>query len=69
MWYEESVNPGYDYNNAGFGHGTGHFTQVVWKETTEIGCGESGGWTCCRYLPAGNMSMPGWFEKNVLPME
>lgn len=28
----------YNYASPGFASGTGHFTQVVWKATTEIGC-------------------------------
>ena len=55
MWYNELTDPGYDYNNHGFGMGTGHFTQVVWKDCTHVGHGISGGWVCGRYSPAGNM--------------
>lgn len=28
----------YDYANPGFSASTGHFTQVVWKDTLKIGC-------------------------------
>ena len=66
MWYDESINPGYDYNNPGFSHGTGHFTQVVWKGSTVLGCGYYQGWVTCRYCnEAGNMM--GSFPENVSP--
>ena len=68
MWYGELYDPGYDFNSPGFGHGTGHFTQVVWKASTKLGCGYAGVFAVCRYSPAGNMSMPGYFEDNVLPL-
>eukprot|EP00208_Stichococcus_sp_RCC1054_P007253 CAMPEP_0206144092 /NCGR_PEP_ID=MMETSP1473-20131121/22946_1 /ASSEMBLY_ACC=CAM_ASM_001109 /TAXON_ID=1461547 /ORGANISM="Stichococcus sp, Strain RCC1054" /LENGTH=144 /DNA_ID=CAMNT_0053539787 /DNA_START=209 /DNA_END=640 /DNA_ORIENTATION=+ len=29
----------YDFDKPGFSSGTGHFTQVVWKSTWEVGCG------------------------------
>ena len=67
-WYtEEEVN--YDYT-TGRGNGggiTGHFTQVVWKDSVEIGCavnlncnnmfgGGQNSAVVCRYLPAGNFN-------------
>lgn len=70
MWYDEE--PDYDYNNPGFSSGIGHFTQVVWKGTTEIGCGFvtgcSGSWAnvwVCQYNPQGNVL--GQFAENVFP--
>jgi uncharacterized protein YkwD len=35
-WYEEVGQ--YDYQNPGFSLQTGHFTQVVWANTSELGC-------------------------------
>jgi hypothetical protein len=69
MWYNEVNDPGYPWDSPGFSGGTGHFTQVVWKETTHVGLGQAGCWISANYLPAGNMSMPGYFEKNVLPSD
>jgi len=67
MWYNELNDPGYDFANPGFSSGTGHFTQVVWKTTTKLGCGYTGGYVVCRYCEvAGNMMDA--FEQNVLPL-
>jgi len=70
-WYSEE--PEYDYSNPGFSSDTGHFTQVVWKGTTEIGCGFKSGCTTslganvwvCQYNPPGNHI--GYFAGNVFP--
>ena len=48
--------------------GTGHFTQVVWVNSTELGMGhatsQSGSvYTVARYSPAGNYR--GQFEQKV----
>ena len=36
-WYDEGKK--YDYNKPGFTSETGHFTAMVWKATTDLGCG------------------------------
>ena len=49
----------FNFNNPGWGYGTGHFTQVVWKESVELGIGKADRGRCTyvvgRYRPAGNM--------------
>ena len=69
-WYSEESN--YDYANPGWQPEAGHFTQMVWKGTTEIGCGmarcTSGKWPyvwVCQYNPPGNVI--GTFTENVFP--
>ncbi|KAI9244541.1 CAP domain-containing protein [Sporodiniella umbellata] len=73
-WYSEVTK--YNYNNPGFGMSTGHFTQLVWKATTEIGCGVTNCpnlgsgqqmYTCSYKVPGnmmGNNNM--YFRQNVL---
>uniref|UniRef100_A0A3B4F9C8 SCP domain-containing protein n=1 Tax=Pundamilia nyererei TaxID=303518 RepID=A0A3B4F9C8_9CICH len=49
----------------------GHFTQVVWKSSTELGVGiATDGNTVFvvgQYRPAGNITNAGYYQKNVLP--
>ncbi|KAK3702868.1 hypothetical protein QZH41_014141 [Actinostola sp. cb2023] len=68
MWYEEVDK--YRFNNPGFSTGTGHFTQVIWANTTEIGSGKATSSTgaqfvVVRYTPPGNVM--GQFPDNVKP--
>lgn len=67
MWYDESAL--YKFGRGGFSMQTGHFTQVVWRGTTQVGCGRS---QCkgldiwvCEYDPPGNWE--GQYRENVLP--
>lgn len=55
-----SEKQGYDYANNSCSGVCGHYTQIVWKSTREIGCGhavcasnKSQVWVC-RYAPPGN---------------
>jgi glioma pathogenesis-related protein 2 len=73
-WYSEIKD--YKYESPGFSSETGHFTQVVWKGSTKLGCGAAQGtatiqgtkynafYVVCQYAPAGNMQ--GQFPANVL---
>ena len=66
-WYNEIKD--YDFNKPGFSMQTGHFTQVIWKSTTQMGIGyaksESGNYYgVANYYPAGNFT--GEFKQNVL---
>ncbi|KAK8064248.1 hypothetical protein PG996_008900 [Apiospora saccharicola] len=59
----------YDFGKGDFGESTGHFTQLVWKDTTSVGCGarmcggdgdsqdgSARGWyLVCEYWPRGNV--------------
>ncbi|TFK65331.1 PR-1-like protein [Pluteus cervinus] len=71
-WVEEASK--YNYSSPGFSSDTGHFTQVVWKATTEIACASSNCpagsifkdksvFCICRYTPPGNVA--GQFGQNV----
>ncbi|KAI5814713.1 CAP domain-containing protein [Pyronema omphalodes] len=59
----------FNFQNGGFSKQTGHFTQVVWKGTTRVGCAEK---ACngfrmhvCQYYPPGNWQ--GQYRQNVFP--
>ena len=73
-WYSEIKD--YDYTKPVSSNATGHFTQVVWKGSTKVGCGAAPGpatidgtkydgfYVVCQYAPAGNVK--GQFADNVL---
>jgi pathogenesis-related protein 1 len=67
MWYDEIKQ--YSFKTGGFSMQTGHFTQVVWKATTQLGCAMT---SCrgmdiwvCEYDPPGNVQSE--YRQNVLP--
>ncbi|AGO10815.1 AaceriAFR700Wp [[Ashbya] aceris (nom. inval.)] len=84
-WYNEIED--YDYNNiTGIYHDgkqVGHFTQVVWAKSEEVGCAVvycsnkgKGIYVLCEYTPAGNTvdSTPGkdkyrLYKENVKPLK
>jgi uncharacterized protein YkwD len=67
MWYREVDK--YDFKRGRFGMDTGHFTQLVWRGTTKLGCGRApcNGWdiVVCNYDPPGNVETQ--FVDNVRP--
>ncbi|MEE6504712.1 hypothetical protein FKM82_005308 [Ascaphus truei] len=69
-WYNEIKD--YNFSKPGFSGTTGHFTQVVWKDSTQLGVGlatDGKGvfYVVGQYNPHGNITNAGYFEKNVLP--
>lgn len=73
MWSDEASK--YNYNNPVFTSDAGHFTQVVWKGTTKLGCavvdcadgtifkGFKSRYLVCEYTAPGNYA--GQFTQNV----
>lgn len=67
MWYSEVKD--YRFDKPGFQGNTGHFTQVVWKESNELGMGRAQTadgkltYVVARYNPAGNLL--NHFQENV----
>jgi pathogenesis-related protein 1 len=61
-WYDEKPNYTYSTNTCASGKVCGHYTQVVWKNSTKIGCAgvvcSNGGGIIygCNYDPPGNYS-------------
>ncbi|EGZ68335.1 PR-1-like protein [Neurospora tetrasperma FGSC 2509] len=53
MWGDERAK--YDFGSqAKFGEDTGHFTQLVWKDTTDVGC-------AARWCQGWNAGRGGWY--------
>ncbi|OMP88498.1 Protein PRY1 [Diplodia seriata] len=67
MWYDEISDYGSYWGKDDVPMSVMHFTQVVWKTTTKVGCGvaacSDGNLVTCRYQEAGNML--GTFATNV----
>ncbi|CAH1789611.1 unnamed protein product [Owenia fusiformis] len=84
-WYKEQDNYSYFTTKSKTSvDPIGHFTQVVWRDSREIGCGLSestdGTYVVCRYSPQGNFVLRNSYEgfdearrrvygANVLPLK
>ena len=73
LWYLENNNYDYATGEAKNNAVVGHFTQLVWKSSTKIGCAvaqgyfkgfDTGYYICCNYFPGGNIL--GQYINNVL---
>lgn len=70
LWYDEVSL--FDYANPQFSPKTGHFTQIIWQGSQELGCGTATScpgrmshiWVC-HYNPPGNVQ--GTFADNLRP--
>ena len=64
-WYEEIE--AHNYSAPEFSEQTGHFTQVIWRSSKQLGCAKAScqgnDFWVCRYSPPGNVS--GRFGRNV----
>jgi hypothetical protein len=60
----------YDYERSGFNNKTGHATQLVWKDTREVGVGvaqmDNGAFLyVAKFSPPGNVNDANAFRQNV----
>uniref|UniRef100_A0A1I7VUU0 SCP domain-containing protein n=1 Tax=Loa loa TaxID=7209 RepID=A0A1I7VUU0_LOALO len=80
QFYRKATNCGFTISRNAFKQGylplkveTQHFTQIVWKETSEMGIARQ--WntttncvaTVAMYRPSGNSNAPGEFQVNIPP--
>ena len=70
LWGRERKD--YNWDKPGFSGATGHFTALVWKATTSLGCGfkqcpGNGITVVCRFSPPGNIlgNNNQYFKDNV----
>lgn len=67
IWYSEISN--FDFVKPNWSSNSGHFSQMIWKSTKDIGIGlaSSNGrfYIVSQYSPPGNIL--GHFEENISP--
>ena len=69
-WYDEIAL--HNFDRPTYSPATGHFTQLVWKSTKNLGVGVAFSpngrevYVVTNYYPAGNIVNQGYFEANVL---
>ncbi|XP_018798318.1 PREDICTED: repressed by EFG1 protein 1-like [Bactrocera latifrons] len=67
MWYDEIAK--YDFAKSVFNPYTGHFTQLIWRDTKQVGVAYATSgekvWVVANYDPPGNVN--GFFKDNVPP--
>ncbi|MBB5020128.1 uncharacterized protein YkwD [Chitinivorax tropicus] len=60
LWADEKPDYSFVTRNCAPNKACGHYTQIIWKSTTTVGCGRAQCNTqeiwVCNYLPAGNVS-------------
>ncbi|XP_046845946.1 scoloptoxin SSD552-like [Xenia sp. Carnegie-2017] len=66
VWYKEISD--YDFSNPTYSKETGHFTQMIWRDSEKLGMGEEGQtgqnfYAVAEYDPPGNVD--GGYEDNV----
>jgi len=67
MWYREVDY--YNFRRGNFSPKTGHFTQMIWKDSRYVGCASAKSrrsgriYIACNYYPPGNVI--GRFKENV----
>jgi hypothetical protein len=56
-YYRRGPTP--DFSTTGNFEDVGHYTQIIWRQTTQFGCAIASNpredYLVCRYLPAGNV--------------
>jgi len=68
-WYREISQ--YNFNAPAYSNAVGHFTQLIWRNSKQLGCGMSVcngmNYWVCRYSPTGNWNTgnPGVLANNV----
>ncbi|XP_023760582.1 pathogenesis-related protein 1B [Lactuca sativa] len=61
LWVAEKTNYDHSTNTCASGQVCGHYTQVVWRNSDQLGCARvqctnNGGWfVICSYYPPGNI--------------